>query len=163
MRKKMLIIGIIMLLIGVVIYGVAAYSTANQLTTSNSWLEYKNGEYISEPLNSSGGYLLTYSYSGSHAGVIVSNNLTKVNISNIGSFSLATLTNVNSEKAYNLNTGSYYIVIFSNSAPSITYTFVKLSTVLVTGIFTLVGITLAIAGIIVTILGAVLKPKISEK
>lgn len=163
MRKKMLIAGIIVLLIGIVIYGGAGYATAQETTTSNTWVAYNNGEYISAPLNFTGGYLLTYSYSGSHSGVVSSNNLTKVNSSNIGSLSLATITNINSEKAYNLNTGSYYIVIFSNSSPSISYTYAKLSSILVTGILTLVGAILFIAGIIITIIGAVLKKKNSEK
>jgi uncharacterized membrane protein YgdD (TMEM256/DUF423 family) len=162
MRKKMLITGIIILLVGIVIYSGSAISTAHETNTSNTWVAYKNGEYISSPLNFTGQNVLTYSYSGSGSGVISASNLNTVNSTNLGALSISPTSTVSSEKVYDLNTGTYYIVIFSNSSPSVNYIYLKLSNILVTGILTLIGGILFIAGIIITIIGAILKKKNSE-
>ncbi|MEM3237669.1 MAG: hypothetical protein QW258_02480 [Thermoplasmata archaeon] len=163
MRKKMLIIGIVILIVGIVMFSASAYSTGHDTSRSNTWVEYKNGEYISSPLNFSGQNILTYSYTGSGIAVVTDSVLPTVNSTNLPQVSISPTTSVGSEKVYDLGTGTYYIVSFSNSSPALSYTYLKVSNVLITGVLTVIGLILFIAGVIITIIGAVMKKKRDEK
>ncbi|MGC8496716.1 MAG: hypothetical protein ACP5NL_01765 [Thermoplasmata archaeon] len=162
MRKKILIVGIVLLIVGIVIYGASAMATANETTNSHVWVAYNNGEYISKPLNFTGQNVLTYFYSASESGVIPASDLSTVNSNNLGSLAISPNSTVSSEKVYDLSSGTYYIVIFSNHPPSANYIYLKISNILLTAILTLVGVIVFIAGIIIAIIGAVLKKKNRE-
>lgn len=163
MRKKMLIIGIVILIVGIVMFGASAYTTGNNANRSNTWNGYKSGEYISSPLNFSGQNVITYTYKGSGIGIVTASVLPTVNSTNLAQLSISPTTSVGSEKVYDLGTGTYYIVSFSNSTPTLSYTYLKVSNILITGVLTLIGLILLIVGVIIAIIGAVMKKKRDEK
>lgn len=165
MRKNILIIGLVLLVVGIVMAGASAFEAAHSASgsisgASTSMLQCTNGGYHSELLNVSSGEEVIV-VANQHAYLIPSEDLGTVTSGNVAGFAVAPSTSVGNTSTYSNIPGSYYIVTIGTSPPSVDYAVVSggLGNLIVTGLLVLVGVFLAIAGIIVAIIGAVLKPK----
>ncbi|MDP8012116.1 MAG: hypothetical protein RAK23_04790 [Thermoplasmata archaeon] len=159
MRKNIVIIGVILLILGVIMFGASSYKISQNIEKGSIWHQYKNNEYISEELNFSSDYALIYSYNLTNSGVIYSITLNLVNNTNLKDYVIKPTVVENNMLTYDLKPGNYYIVIFSRSSPNVTYTFIDLDKVVLTSLLELFGIILAVIGIIVAIIGLILKKK----
>ena len=165
MRKNILIIGLILLVIGIVMAGVSAaeagHSASGSITgASNTMFLDSNGGYHSQLLNVSSGEEVIV-VANQHAYLIPAEDLGTAAQGTVASYAVAASSSAGNTSTYSNIPGSYYIVTFGSSAPSVDYAVVSggLSHLILTGLLVLVGVFLAIAGIIIAIIGAVLKPK----
>lgn len=168
MRKKLVIIGAVVLIIGVVLFfavseELLATSNVGQIQTGAG-----SGEWKSPMLNVTSGGQVTLISSSASSALIPASDLSKVTSSNLASYALKTSSgfknlSVGTVSVYMPPAGSYYIVTFSSTAPTLTYTVVNsASLTVVLGLLEIVAIVMGIAGLIVLIVGAVLKEKHRE-
>ncbi|MGC8562908.1 MAG: hypothetical protein ACP5UZ_05395 [Thermoplasmata archaeon] len=165
MRRNILIIGLILLVVGIAMAGISAVEASHSASSSISGASTTmypgpNGEYHSQLLNVSSGEEVIV-VANQHAYVIPSEDLTTVTNANVAGYAIVSSTSAGNTSTYSNIPGSYYIVTFGTSTPSVDYAVVSggLGNLIVTGLLVLIGVFLAIAGIIVTVIGAVLKPK----
>lgn len=164
MRKKIAIAGAIVLIVGIAIFGVSLQQTFANTTVGTQMSQHSNGEWASNEINISSGNKLTLITNASDFGVIPAKDLSSLTSGNLNSYELTptgnTSTSSGSVYVYSPNSGSYYIVAFAGSSPSVTYTTASsLGAVAAYGIFLIVGVILGFAGFIVLIVGLVLKRK----
>lgn len=161
MRKKILIIGVVLLVIGVAIGGTSLYETSKEVkNVSKTMYTGQNGDYYSAILTpSSTGYISVVSSSETY--LIPSQDLAVVDSSNVMDYAIAPTITTASATIYSDLNGSYYVVAFGSTTPTVTYTVLELNLGLIgiIAISMIIGFILAIAGIIITIIGAILKPK----
>jgi len=159
MRKKIIAIGIIFLLLGIVLLDVSNIEISQNTEKIKFWNLYRSGEYVSEELNFTSNYALVYSFNQTLSGVIYSSSLNSLNLTNLKNFSIKPTVVEGKMLNYDLGPGSYYIVILSNTNPNITYTFVNLNKSILPALLELFGIILAGLGITIAIIGIILKKK----
>lgn len=159
MRKKIIAIGIIFLLLGIVLLDVSNIEISQNTEKIKFWNLYRSGEYVSEELNFTSNYALVYSFNQTLSGVIYSSSLNSLNLTNLKNFSIKPTVVEGKMLTYDLGPGSYYIVILSNTNPNITYTFVNLNKSILPALLELFGIILAGLGITIAIIGIILKKK----
>ncbi len=165
MRKNLLLVGIVLLVLGVALAGVATYETAHTALgissgAGTSMYPGQNGDYYSNVLNTSSGSEIVV-VSSAHPSLIPSKDLNIVNSTNVGSYAISPTRSTGSSFYYSDLNGTYNVVVFSASYPTVDYVVItgSLGTVAIYGILLIVGVILAIAGIIIAIIGAILKPK----
>lgn len=120
---------------------------------------YKPGEYISLPIVLNSTALLTVQNGGSDWGVIDASELGAVNSSNLSAYSLRYEVMTAQTAIYNLTAGSYYVVDFSQTAPHTHYSYFSEGSILTTALLSGMGFILLIVGVIIAVLGTVLKQK----
>ncbi|MCL4447471.1 MAG: hypothetical protein M1556_05995 [Candidatus Thermoplasmatota archaeon] len=165
MRKNLLIIGIVLLVVGVAMAGISTVEAAHSVSSSiggagNTMYPGTNGDYYSNNLNvSTGDEVLVVS--NIHAYLIPSSDISTVNSGNVGSYAISPSTSAGNTSTYTGLLGSFYVVTFGTSSPSVSYAVVSggLGHLIITGLLVLGGAFLAIAGIVIAIIGALLKPK----
>lgn len=162
MRKKIVIAGLVVLIIGIVLFGIAESSLINKVTISDNWKEYKNGIYISNELNFTSTYIVSYSYNENLTGIIKSSQLNELNLSNYNSISIKPTTVTLKTLSYELSNGSYYIFIISNITPTIKYEYLNVNNVILPALTSFLGIILGIAGFITLIVGLILKKQVNK-
>ena len=166
MRKNLLAVGAIILAIGITMVGTSLFATEHALTGlinsakgGDAMYAGHGGDYYSTVLNATSGDYIDV-VSGVPHYLIPSLYLAIVNTSNIGSYAVSVFqTSGNSTLYTNLN-GSYYVVVFGSSPPVVSYALIKN----LSGLISLVALlgfggVLTFVGLIVTIIGAILKPK----
>ncbi|MGC8663729.1 MAG: hypothetical protein ACP5SF_04285 [Thermoplasmata archaeon] len=159
MRKKIIGIGIVILLVGVVMLSASSYESSQNTIMSNVWTSYYSGEYVSQELNFTTDYILMYSFNETVSGVVSASSLSTLNKTNLKNFSIKPSVVVDGIQTYELENGKYYIVVFSSSSPNITYTIINMDNIIIPSVLELVGVILAIVGIIIAIIGLLLKKK----
>ncbi len=159
MRKKIIAIGIIILLLGIVLFSISNIEISQNTEKTSTWNLYHSGEYISQELNFTSEFALVYSFNQTVSGVIYVSSLNSLNLTNLKNFSIKPTVVEDNMLTYDLGPGSYYIVIFSNTNPNITYTYVNLNKIILPALLELFGIILAVIGIIIAVLGIIFKKK----
>ena len=165
MRKNILIIGLILLVVGIVMAGASAVEAAHSASgsisgASTTMFSDSNGGYHSQLLNVSSGEEVIV-VANQKAYLIPSEDLGTATQTTVAGYAVVPSSSAGNTSTYSNIPGSYYIVTFGSSAPSVDYAVVSggLSHLILTGLLVLIGVFLAIAGIIIAIIGAVLKPK----
>jgi hypothetical protein len=159
-RKNLLIAGIILLVVGVVFVGTSlsledtSLHTSSILNFNSSTNEYYSSEINLNPSNE----LIVVS--GDKYYLIPSSDLAISNSTNYVSFQIPPTTSFDGNQIYSALNGSYYLVSFASS-PSISYAVTSTHSISIVylGFLLLVGIALFISGIVISITGAMLKPK----
>ncbi len=170
MRKNFLVVGVIVLAIGIAMVGISLFEIEHTLSGllnsakgGDTMYAGQNGDYYSTILNVTVGDYVDVVSDTPHY-LVPSGYLSTLNSTNVGSYAIAAnQASGNSTLYANLN-GSYYVVVFGPSSPVVGYAVIKslgglISTVALLGF----GGFLAFVGLIVTIIGAVLKPKITPR
>ncbi|MGC8995343.1 MAG: hypothetical protein ACP5JT_01445 [Thermoplasmata archaeon] len=158
MRKSLVIIGTIIFVLGVILFGVGTYLSESSIIKLNKWYNYKSDIWISDEINSTGEEIIIVNVS-KNIYLINSTELSLINKSNIKSMSQNSIANSSGELTFIIQKGSYYLVTFSNSTPTIYYYYAHESSLLINGLILFLGIIFGIVGIIILIIGFVLKPK----
>ena len=157
MRTRTLTIGLIVLVVGIALAVVGGYSLRNSTTTIATFTQPTAGEYVSAELvlNDS---VVVVRYPESVGGMIPAQDVSAVNSTDVGSYAVPYNSTAASSETYIGLRGDFNYVVFSSVQPTtkIVVTGTLLGTIS-SGLLVLVGIVCVIAGIIVTIVGAVRK------
>lgn len=157
MRTRTLAIGLIVLVIGIVLAAAGGYNLRNSTTTVTSFTQPSSGEYVSAELVLNDSIVVIRS-PASVGGLVPNSDVTAVNSSNIGSYAVADNSTAGSSQTYIGLKGDFSYVVFSSSQPTTKIVLTgSLSRTIGSGVLVLAGIVCAIAGIVVTIWGAVRK------
>ncbi len=164
MRKKIVISGLIVLIIGIVIVGSSTAVVLSNTSVGGKLVQSNSGEWESPVINVSSGYRIVVTSHVSEFAIIPSKDMSIVNATNVNEYSVSSfkLTNVSSTSIsqYKPTSGNYYLVVFTTSSPNVKYTVIKsLSQDARLGLIELAGIDLTIAGFVVLIIGLVKKKK----
>jgi len=157
MRTRTLTIGLVILVIGIVLTAVGAYSLRTTTTRVTSFTQPAAGEYVSAELvlNDS---VVVVRFPAAVGGMIPSQDVSAVNSTNIASYAVPYNSSAASSETYLRLKGDFNYVAFSSTQPTTTIAVTgSLAETVVSGLLVLGGIVLAIAGIIVAIVGAVRK------
>lgn len=167
MRKKLLVVGLVMLVVGVGVFFISTYEAGGLTHVSTTMNATSSGEWVSAPLNStSTSSIVVVVTSGGTYGVIPVSDLASVGPTNLSTYALAASASVSAShtSVYNGHSGEYYLVVFSSSQPTVRYTVIgSLSQVAIFGVMVLAGGAIAFIGFILAIVGAVLKPKAQKQ
>ena len=161
MRKNLLYLGLILLVIGVVISGIATVEAGGRTEIVETSLKISpSGVYYSNELTV-----------GSNSSVIVTGNTTTylipsqdlnmVNSTNVENYAIHPTTPSGNSILYDGLSGTYYLVAFSQHPPLITYAVLgsNLSQLAVYGLLIIAGAAIAVIGVILAILGAIMRSK----
>jgi len=157
MRKRTLTIGLIVLVVGIALAAVGGYNLRNASTTITTFTQPASGEYVSPKLILNDSVVVVRS-PPSVGGMVPAQDISEVNSTNIGSYAVAYNSTAASSETYLGLRGDFNYVVFSSVQPTtrIVVTGTLLGTV-ASGLLVLIGIVCAIAGLVVTIVGAVRK------
>jgi hypothetical protein len=156
-RTRILTIGLVVLVFGIALAAVGGYSLKNTTMTITSFTQPTAGEYVSAELILNDSVVVVRS-PASAGGMVPAQDISVVNPTNIGSYAVPFNSTAASSDTYLGLRGDFNYVIFSSVQPTtnIVVTGTLLGTI-TSGLLVLAGIVCAIAGIIVTIVGAVRK------
>ena len=165
MRKKIAITGALILAAGLVML-FASSSVVNSHTSEYSRMSQKGtNEWVSLEINSTSNTDIAITMSNNiTVGLVPASNLSAVTASNIQQYAVSPSQSTNTSSTFIISylhePGKFYIVASSSSDPAVHYTIINdASIVSVLSLFTLFGIMVGIAGVIVTGLGVLLKNK----
>ena len=162
MRARTLTIGLIILVVGIALAVVGGYRLKNTTTTMTSFTQPTAGEYVSAEmvLNDS---VVVVRPPASVGGMVPAQDVREVNSTDIGSYAVPYNSTAASSATYIGLRGDFNYIVFSSAQPStkIVITGTLLGTI-ASGLLVLSGIVCVIAGIIVTVVGAVRKNPVKK-
>jgi uncharacterized membrane protein len=164
MRKRMVTIGVVLLIIGIAFLVSGVIGLRGSTSTIKVFNQPNPGEYVSSEilLNSSSSIIVRSP--PSVGGLIPAQDINLVNSTNLSSYALSSSTSVGGTESYTSITGNYYYVIFSSTQPNTRLAIIEsLGVTAALGLLTLAGIFFIIIGIILAILGVFRKPKGQRK
>ncbi|MGA2665212.1 MAG: hypothetical protein ABSF83_09735 [Nitrososphaerales archaeon] len=160
MRKRTVVIGLILLVVGIAFVAGGIVGLKGATSTISTFTTPQTGEYVSSEivLNSSGA-LVVVRPSSSTGGLIPAQALSEVSSTSLATYALtANSTSGGSATYISIKEGDYYYVIFTSSQPTTKITLSgSLFRTAESGILVLLGGVLVLAGLIVTIVGAIRK------
>lgn len=162
MRKKIVIIGLVLLIAGIVIIGASTAAVLSKTSAGGKLVQNSADEWVSPTINVSSGYQIIVTSHASDFAVVPSRDISIVNTTNLNEYSVHSFKQTNASSItvtqYKPASGDYYLVVFSSLSPNVKYTVVKsISQDAVFGLLELVGIGLSVAGFVVLIIGLVKK------
>ena len=158
MRTRTVIIGLIILVIGIAFAAGGVAGLKGTTSTMSTFTQPQTGEYVSSEvvLNSTG--VVVVRPSSSTGGLVPAQALSDVNSTSLATYARPANSTAAGSATYVGVQGGYYYVIFTSSPPTtkivITGAFARTAE---SGILVLLGGILFLAGLIVTIIGAIRK------
>jgi len=165
MRKHLLLIGVIILVLGVSFSVSGLYATHDYApVTTQSMTLWSTGVWTSANINISAGSIFEITSTTNCTFLVRSTILPFVNTSNIPKYEILPVTTSTVSSVHTMTfdniSGSFNVVSTASVKPTVETTLISDPGLLAAfGILLLIGIVTAIAGIIMTIMGAILKPK----
>ncbi len=159
MRKKIAIIGIILLVIGVAMLAVGVYGASGSITTISTFNQPNTGEYVSTQFAADSSETLVVSSPSSIGGLVPAQDVNTVSSTNINSYAASYNATAGGTEVYYGLSGTYCYVAFSSTSPNSTIIILNTAVATEYGVLAIGGIAFAIIGIIIAIVGAVLKVK----
>ena len=154
MKTRTVVIGIVLIVVGIALFGAGALGALGSITINRTFTQPHPGEYVSAEivLNATSG--LVVSSPAAVGGILHAQDLSLVNSTNIGSYTIPyNSTGVGSD-IYRSLSGNFYYVVFSSTQPSTTIVATPLrSSIIRYGLLVLLGIVCAIAGAVVAVVG----------
>ncbi|MEM0155309.1 MAG: hypothetical protein QW597_01730 [Thermoplasmataceae archaeon] len=125
MRKKLVEIGVVMLIAGVAILAIGGITISETTIISSHYSEPSRGEYISYEINVSGSGSIIVFGNGTigSLGLVAADDIHLVNASNIATIAITPSVALGGLQIYNVNHSSYFFVIFTDSSPEYVYTY----------------------------------------
>lgn len=163
MKKRTVIVGVVILLLGIAAFVGGTIGALGSITINNSFTQPHPGEYVSAEivLNSTSG--LAIASPAATGGIIHAQDLTLVNSTNLGTYAVPSSSTAAGTVIYKALSGDYYYVAFSTAKPDTTIVATPTKgSVASYGLLVIAGIVLAIAGFVVAIVGAVQKSRRPE-
>lgn len=169
MRKGIAITGAVLLVLAIIFFFVGLHiiiPNASSLAGSNVTVnQYSSGKFDAGPFTiNSTSSLLTLTTTNSSSVLVSAQNLSKVNDTKGACVITPSDTTTSSGETIliydHLSTGKYYLVIFSNSAPTVKEVTVNITGTLILGaLLTVLSFIIGVVGLVMLIIGLVLKPK----
>lgn len=163
MRRRLLFVGLIVLLVGAVTVGAGFAELRSSLVESSGATQLGADKYASSEIQMAGPSVLTVEFSQGVGGLVPANMVGSVNRTNLGQLSVKPNNTSGGVYSYINITGNYYFVVFSNSTPTITWLVTPIRQAAPASAALLGGALLGFVGLVVTILGLVLKPKTPQQ
>lgn len=158
MRKRTVIMGLIILVIGIAFVAGGVVGLKGTTSTISTFTQPQTGEFVSSEVVLNSTAVVVVRPSSSTGALVPAQALSDVNSTSLATYALPANSTVGGSATYVGVQGDYYYVIFTSSQPAtkivITGDVVKTAE---SGILVLLGGVLFLAGLIVTIIGAVRK------
>jgi hypothetical protein len=156
MRKRTVIIGLIILVVGIAFVAGGVVGLKSTTSTISTFTQPQTGEYVSSEVVLNSTAVVVVRPSSSTGGLVPAQALSDVNSTSLATYALSADSTAGGSATYVGVQGDYYYVIFTSSQPAtkivITGDVVKTAE---SGILVLLGGVLFLAGLVVTIIGAV--------
>jgi hypothetical protein len=159
MLKKIALIGLVILLLGVVLFAAGTYEAKAELHTLSTYAPYGSGEFISPEINLTQSAAVTISHPPANLGLVTAANLSSVTSANFATETIAPAATSGGNLVYTVSAGSYYVVYFGSTAPTTQVSYLYLASAEIWGLAVLAGLAMLIAGGITALVGAIKKPK----
>ena len=152
--KRITVIGIVVLVVGIVLVIGGAVGALGSLTINTSFTQPHPGEYVSSEIMLNTTSNLVVSSPAASGGIVTAQNLNLVNSTNISSYTIPYSASGAGSNIYKSLSGDYYYVAFASAQPDTKIVATPQgSSVAAFGALALLGIVLAIAGIVITVVG----------
>ncbi|WP_337860388.1 hypothetical protein [Ferroplasma sp.] len=164
MNKKIVTVGVILLMLGIAL-GLAGFTTIDKAPVNTSIVTVQaDKEYRTHTIIYCAGDILVVASPGNLSGIVALDNCSNVtNSSALHNYSISPSKTISGALEYtNLKTGEYRFVIFSNSTPDTGYSLetpTEHTNLIYADYAFEFGILIFIGGVIVTIVGAIMKEK----
>jgi uncharacterized membrane protein len=159
--KRSVMIGVVILVAGIVLVAGGVVGELSSLTLSKSFTQPHPGEYVSaEIMLNTTSYLVVKSPASS-GGIVPAQDLNLVNSTNINTYAVPISTAGAGSDIYESISGDYYYVAFSSAQPNSTIAVVP-PYVTALGTLVILGVVLAIAGIVIAVVGRRQRQRPSE-
>ncbi len=154
MQKRTVTIGVVVLVIGVVVAVGGAIGALGSLTVNTAFTQPHPGEYVSAEIVLNTTSNLVVSSSAATGGIIQAQDLDSVNSTNLNTYAVAYNTSGGGSDVYRSLSGDYYYVAFASAQPDTRIVATPQGSSLVAyGGLALLGIIMAIAGIVIAVVG----------
>jgi len=158
MRKRTVIIGLIMLVIGIAFVAGGVVGLKGTTSTVSTFTQPQTGEYVSSEVVLNSTAVVVVRPSSSTGGLVPAQALSDVNSTGLATYALAASSTAGGSATYVGVQGDYYYVIFTSSQPATKIVITgDVAKTVESGILVLLGGILFLAGLIVTIIGAIRK------
>jgi hypothetical protein len=158
MRKRTVIIGLIILVIGIALVAGGIVGVKGTTSTISTFTQPRTGEYVSSEVVLNSTAVVVVSPSSSTGGLVPAQALNGVNSTSLATYALPVSSTAGGSATYVGVHGDYYYVIFTSSQPATKIVITgDLAKTVESGILVLLGGILFLAGLIVTIIGAIRK------
>jgi uncharacterized membrane protein len=158
MRKRTVIIGLIILVIGIALVAGGIVGLKGTTSTISTFTQPKTGEYVSSELVLNSTTVVVVRPSSSTGGLVPAQALSDVNSTSLATYALSASSTAGGSATYVGVQGDYYYVIFTSSQPATQIVIAgDLAKTVESGILVLLGGILFLVGLIVTIIGAIRK------
>jgi hypothetical protein len=158
MRKRTLVIGLIILLIGIAFVAGGVSGIKGTTSTISTFTQPQTGEYVSSEVVLNSTAVVVVRASSSTGGLVPAQALSEVNSTSLAKYALPVSSAAGGSATYVGVHGAYYYVVFTSSQPSARIVVAgDVARTVESGILVLLGGVLFLVGLIVTIIGAVRK------
>jgi hypothetical protein len=158
MRKRTVIIGLIVLVIGIALVAGGVVGLKGTTGTISTFTQPRTGEYVSSELVLNSTAVVVVRPSSSTGGLVPAQSLGDVNSTSLATYALPASSTAGGSATYTKVQGDYYYVIFTSSQPTTNIVVAgDLARTVESGVLVLLGGVLFLAGLIVTIIGAIRK------
>jgi len=158
MRKRTVIIGLIMLVIGIAFVAGGVVGLKGTTSTVSTFTQPQTGEYVSSEVVLNSTAVVVVRPSSSTGGLVPAQALSDVNSTSLATYALPASSTAGGSATYVGVQGDYYYAIFTSSQPATKIVITgDVAKTVESGILVLLGGVLFLAGLIVTIIGAIRK------
>lgn len=158
MRKRAVIIGLIILVIGIAFVAGGVAGLKGTTSTISTFTQPQTGEYTSSEVVLNSTAVVVVRPSSSTGGLVPAQTLSDVNSTSLATYALPASSTVGGSATYVGVQGDYYYVIFTSSQPATKIVITEdVAKTAESGILVVLGGILFLAGLIVTIIGAIRK------
>src|SRR3984957_9141047 len=158
MRKRTVIIGLIILVIGIALVAGGIVGLRGSTGTISAFTQSRTGEYVSSELVLNSTSDVVVRPPSSTGGLVPAQSLGDVNSTSLATYALPASSTVGGSATYGKLQGDYYYVIFASSQPTTVIVIAgDLSKTIESGVLVLLGGVLFLVGLIVTIIGLIRK------
>lgn len=158
MRKRAVIIGLITLVIGIAFVAGGVAGLKGTTSTISTFTQPQTGEYTSSEVVLNSTAVVVVRPSSSTGGLVPAQTLSDVNSTSLATYALPASSTVGGSATYVGVQGDYYYVIFTSSQPATKIVITEdVAKTAESGILVVLGGILFLAGLIVTIIGAIRK------
>jgi hypothetical protein len=158
MRKRTVVIGLIILVIGIAFVAGGVVGLKGSTSTISAFTQPQTGEYVSSEVVLNSTAVVVVRPSSSTGGLVPAQALSDLNSTSLATYALPASSTAGGSATYTSLQGDYYYVIFTASQPTTKVVIAgDLGKTVQSGILVLLGGILFLAGLIVTIIGAIRK------
>lgn len=163
MKTRTVVIGVVILAIGGAMFIGGAAGALGSITLNRTFTQPHPGEYVSAEVLLSSTSGIVVASPASIGGLIAAQDLSLVNSTNIGTYSIPPSSTAAGSDIYKSLAGDYYYVAFSSTQPGTTVVATPArGSIASYGLLVIGGIVVVVAGVVVVIVGALQKSRLPD-